>query len=113
VESAGGATCPLCGGAAQASEGVVEAEIALLSCGHCRAFVMEKRLIDVVMNARAWNLRPVLRHIAFLSRAAQRPPRTEPCSPSPRRTGFGWPTSSNGSTPGPPAETLAEVTYRS
>lgn len=71
AESSGGATCPLCGGAAQASEGVVEAHIALLACAHCRAFVMEKRLIDVVMNARAWNLRPVLRHTAFLSRAAQ------------------------------------------
>jgi len=71
VESAGGATCPLCGGAAQASEGVVEAHIALLACAHCRAFVMEKRLIDVVMNARAWNLRAVLCHTTFLSRAAQ------------------------------------------
>jgi len=71
VESAGSATCPLCGGPAQSSEGVVEAQIALLACANCRAFVMEKRLIDVVMNARAWNLRPVLRHVAFLSRAAQ------------------------------------------
>jgi hypothetical protein len=63
--------CPLCGGIAQASEGIVRAQVSLLACGHCRAFVMEKRLIDVVMNARAWNLRPVLRHVAFLSRAAQ------------------------------------------
>ena len=68
--SAGG-SCPLCGGKAGASGGVVAAQVSLLICCHCRAFVMEKRLIDVVMNARQWNLRPVLRHVAFLSRAAQ------------------------------------------
>ena len=63
--------CPLCGGTAQTSEGIVKAQVSLLACSHCRAFVMEKRLIDVVMNARTWNLRPVLRHVGFLSRAAQ------------------------------------------
>jgi len=71
VQCSGGVTCPLCGAAAQAAEGVVEARIALLACAHCRAFVMEKRLIDVVMNARTWNLKPVLRHTRWLSRAAQ------------------------------------------
>lgn len=64
-------SCPLCGDRAHTSEGVVEEQIALLTCKRCRAFVMEKRLIDVVLNARAWNLRPVLRHVPFLSRAAQ------------------------------------------
>ncbi len=66
-----GVTCPLCGGQAQASEGVVEQRISLLTCGHCRAFVIEKRLIEVVMNARQWNLRPVLQYVSFLSTAAQ------------------------------------------
>ena len=63
--------CPLCGGTAQTSEGIVEVQVSLLACSHCRAFVMEKPLIDIVMNARACNLRKVLRHVAFLSRAAQ------------------------------------------
>ena len=63
--------CPLCGSTAHESDGVVEAKVSLLTCSHCRAFVMEKRLIDIVMNAREWNLRPVLRHVACLSRAAQ------------------------------------------
>ena len=71
IESSDCATCPLCGRAARAAEGVVEAHIALLACEHCRTFVMEKRLIDVVMNARTWNLTPVLRHTGSLSRAAR------------------------------------------
>lgn len=68
---AAGDSCPLCGARAHLSEGVAEAQLALLTCGRCQAFVIEKRLIDVVMNARVWNLRTVLRHVTFLSRAAQ------------------------------------------
>ena len=70
-DACGASICPLCGGRAQATGGVVQAGIALLSCADCRAFVMEKRLIDVLSNACAWNLKPVLRHVVFLSRAAR------------------------------------------
>jgi len=63
--------CPLCGAQASASQGVVETQLVLLTCRRCRAFVMEKRLIDIIANARVWNLRPVLQHVAHLSRAAQ------------------------------------------
>jgi len=64
-------TCPLCGSTAQASEGIAEKQLSLLRCSRCRVFVIEKQVLDVIMNARAWNLRPVLRHVEFLSRAAR------------------------------------------
>jgi hypothetical protein len=64
-------SCPLCGGTAHVSEGTLEAHIALLSCARCRIFVIEKQLVDVIMNARAWNLLPVLRYVELLSWAAQ------------------------------------------
>jgi len=64
-------TCPLCGSSAQVSEGTAEPKLSLLSCSHCRTFVIEKPVLDVIMNARAGNLLPVLRHVAFLWRAAQ------------------------------------------
>jgi len=63
--------CPLCGGVAIESEGIVNPRIALLACGRCRVFVMEKQLIDVMINARTWNLRTVLERVERLSRAAQ------------------------------------------
>jgi hypothetical protein len=66
-----GDSCPLCGGRAQVSEGTAEAHLSLLSCSRCRAFVIEKRLVEVITNAREWNLLPVLRYLAYLSRAAQ------------------------------------------
>jgi hypothetical protein len=53
------------------SEGTVEAHLSLLSCARCRAFVIEKQLVDVIVNARVWNLLPVLRYLTHLSRAAQ------------------------------------------
>jgi hypothetical protein len=56
---------------AHASEGTVEAHLALLSCARCRIFVIERRLVDVIMNAREWNLLPVLRYVELLSWAAQ------------------------------------------
>ncbi len=62
--------CPLCGGRAHASEGTRRGRCSLLICGRCRAFVIEKRLVDVITNARVWNF-PVLRHVAFLSYATQ------------------------------------------
>jgi len=64
-------TCPLCGAHANLCEGILQQKIALLTCSRCRAFVMDKRLIDVVMNARAWNVRTVLGQVALLSRATQ------------------------------------------
>jgi hypothetical protein len=66
-----GTSCPLCGGVAHASEGTIGAHLALLSCTHCRIFVIEKQLLDVITNARQWNLLPVLRHVELLSWAAK------------------------------------------
>jgi hypothetical protein len=63
--------CPLCGREAYASDGTVEAYLSLLRCSSCRAFVIERQLLDVIVNARAKNLQPVLRHLTSLSQAAQ------------------------------------------
>jgi hypothetical protein len=71
ASSALAASCPLCGGEAHVSEGTAEAHLSLLSCGRCHIFVIEKQLVDVIMNARAWSLLPVLRYVASLSLAAQ------------------------------------------
>jgi hypothetical protein len=65
------ASCPLCGGDAQSSQGTGETHLLLLICGSCRVFVIEKQVVDIIANAREWNLRAVLRHIASLSLAAQ------------------------------------------
>ena len=71
AQSALTGSCPLCDGTAHASEGTVEAHLALLSCTRCRIFVIERRLLDVITNAREWNLLPVLRYVELLSWAAQ------------------------------------------
>jgi hypothetical protein len=64
-------TCPLCGGRAYTSDGTAAADRALLSCSCCRAFVIDRRLIDLIANARTRNLGPVLRHLSPLTTAAQ------------------------------------------
>ena len=64
-------TCPLCGGRAFTSAGTATADRALLSCGCCRTFVIDRRLLDVIANARARNVNAVLRYLMPLTTAAR------------------------------------------
>ena len=64
-------TCPLCDREADASDGSVEASLSLVRCRDCRAFVIQRQLGEVIVNARIKNLQPVLRYLSALSRAAQ------------------------------------------
>ena len=63
--------CPLCDREADASDGAVEASLSLVRCRDCSAFVIERRLGEVITNARTKNLQPVLRYLTALSLAAQ------------------------------------------
>ena len=63
--------CPLCDRRARASDGLVNAARSLFRCRACCAFVIDRRLIEVVANARAKNLQPVLRYLTALSAATR------------------------------------------
>jgi hypothetical protein len=64
--------CPLCGGIADVRRSASDECQFLLPCRHCRVFVIDQQLADVIDNARTWNLAPVLQYLPWLSRATQR-----------------------------------------
>ncbi len=65
-------SCPLCGGSADARRSASDECRFLLPCRHCRVFVIDQQLADVIDNARTRNLTPVLQYLPWLSRATQR-----------------------------------------
>jgi len=64
------ACCPLCARLATIRRGSIERHV-LVQCCHCRAFVIDMRLNEIIANAWRRNLTAILGHLPWLTDATQ------------------------------------------